>query len=168
MIKIILKTPKEHKDFEKFLLFQIDKVAKELASYTSATVREVINSKIRRPGSTGKLAHTTNWDVEKLPDGYGVGNIDKLNQTAPYWFWLNYGVAQTGRKYPPSYAENNRIVGHFEPGTKRPTASAYQQGRFTRGKPHYRLYPKRPMPAYNYITETWHKLINYAESIKGT
>lgn len=80
--------------------------------------------------------------VEKITDGYGVGNVATLNQKAPWWVWLNFGMAGTGRTIPPGTDENPRIVGHFVPETK---------GIFTKGHPKFPLYPKKPIKAHNYI-----------------
>jgi len=74
--------------------------------------------------------------------GYGVGNIEKLNKNAPWWAWINYGRAFSGRTIPPGTDENPRIVGHFEPDTK---------GIFTKGSPRFPMNPKKAISAHNYI-----------------
>jgi hypothetical protein len=80
--------------------------------------------------------------VEKINGGYGVGNIETLNQKAPWWIWINFGRALSGRTIPPGTDENPRITGHFEPGTK---------GVFTRGQPKFPINPRKPITAHNYI-----------------
>jgi len=74
--------------------------------------------------------------------GYGVGNIQVLNKEAPWWVWLNFGKAGTGRTIPPGTKENPRITGHFVPGTK---------GIFTKGQPKFPIDPKKAIKAHNYI-----------------
>jgi hypothetical protein len=80
--------------------------------------------------------------VEKIDKGHGVGNIAVLNVKAPWWAWINYGKAQSGRTIPPGTKENPRITGHFVPGTK---------GIFTKGQPKFPMNPKKAIKAHNYI-----------------
>lgn len=74
--------------------------------------------------------------------GYGVGNINTLNQKAPWWAWINFGKAQSGRTIPPGTNDNPRITGHFEPSNK---------GIFTKGQPKFPIFPKKAISAHNYI-----------------
>ena len=84
--------------------------------------------------------------VEKISEnnsvGYGVGNVAVLNKEAPWWVWLNFGKAGTGRTIPPGTKENPRITGHFVPTTK---------GIFTKGQPKFPMNPKKAIKAHNYI-----------------
>jgi hypothetical protein len=84
--------------------------------------------------------------VEKITEGesvgYGVGNIEVLNQKAKWWVWLNFGQAGTGRTIPPGTKDNPNIMGHFVPLTK---------GIFTKGQPKFPMNPKKPIKAHNYI-----------------
>lgn len=74
--------------------------------------------------------------------GYGVGNVEVLNQKAKYWVWLNFGRAGTGRTIPPGTKDNPRITGHFVPSIK---------GIFTKGQPKFPMNPKKPIKAHNFI-----------------
>ena len=74
--------------------------------------------------------------------GYGVGNIEILNQKAPWWAWINYGRAFSGRTIPPGTKDNPRITGHFVPGTK---------GIFTKGQPKFPIDPKIAIKPHNFI-----------------
>lgn len=84
--------------------------------------------------------------VEKISEnnstGYGVGNINTLNQKAPWWQWINYGRAASGRTIPPGTNDNAAIKGYFEPETK---------GIFTKGQPKFPMNPKKAITAHNYI-----------------
>ena len=80
--------------------------------------------------------------VEKIDNGYGVGNISVLNIKAKWWRWLNYGIAGTGRRIPPGTKDNPKITGHFVPGTK---------GIFTKGQPKFPIDPKKAIKAHNFI-----------------
>jgi hypothetical protein len=84
--------------------------------------------------------------VEKISEnnlvGYGVGNINTLNINAPWWAWINFGRAGTGRTIPPGTKDNPRITGHFVPGTK---------GIFTKGQPKFPMNPKKAIKAHNFI-----------------
>jgi hypothetical protein len=85
-------------------------------------------------------------EIEKLDSdegkGYGVGNIQSLNLKAPWWQWINFGRAASGRTIPPGTEENPAIVGHFVPGTK---------GIFTKGQPKFSMNPKVAIKPHNYI-----------------
>lgn len=83
--------------------------------------------------------------VEKITDGYGVGNIETLNQKAPWWAWINFGRAFSGRTVPPGTSENPKIMGHFEPNTK---------GIFTKSQPKFPMNPKKAIQAHNYIEKS--------------
>jgi hypothetical protein len=84
--------------------------------------------------------------VEKISTensaGYGVGNIETLNQKAPWWAWINFGRAFSGRTVPPSTKDFPGLVGHFEPGTK---------GIFTKGQPKFPIFTQKAIKAHNYI-----------------
>ena len=75
-------------------------------------------------------------------NGYGVGNINTLNQKAPWWAWINFGRAGTGRTVPPSTKDFPGLVGHFVPK---------QYGIFTKGQPKFPLFTKKAIKAHNYI-----------------
>jgi hypothetical protein len=74
--------------------------------------------------------------------GYGVGNIEVLNQKAKWWAWINFGRAGTGRTIPPSTKDYPQLVGHFIPG---------QKGIFTKGQPKFPIFTERAIKAHNYI-----------------
>jgi hypothetical protein len=99
--------------------------------------------------------------IEKISEndmpGYGVGNIETLNQKAPWWAWINFGRAlTTGRMIPPGTNENPRIRGHFEPGVK---------GIFTKGQPKFNMNPKKAITAHNYIEKALGVMISKARSL---
>ena len=93
--------------------------------------------------------------VEKIHEhnmpGYGVGNINVLNEKAPWWAWINFGRAFSGRTIPPGTNENPKIKGHFVPGTK---------GIFTKGQPKFPMNPKVAIKPHNYIERSLGVMIN--------
>lgn len=118
---------------------QIEAMARE----TELVIQTKIQERIKRDGSTGHLA--SSFQAFKTPGGWGVGDIDYLNANAKQWYWLNFGIAQSGRTIPPGTNENPRIRGHFSPDTK---------GRFTKGSPSFPMNPTKPIEAINYIQAT--------------
>lgn len=88
-------------------------------------------------------------EVEKLNvaelKGYGVGNVEVLNAKTPWWAWINFGRAFSGRTVPPGTDEHPQIQGHFEPGTK---------GIFTRTQPKFPIFPKKAITAHNFIEKS--------------
>jgi hypothetical protein len=93
--------------------------------------------------------------VEPIENGHGVGNIQTLNKQAPYWHWINYGVAQSGRRIPPGTKDNPRIKGHFK-GDK---------SRFNKEQPKFAINPKKPITAKNYIEKSLSKVLIFIDSI---
>lgn len=118
---------------------QIEAVAKESAK----RIQFHILASIQRSGSTGNLAES--FFAEPFFGGWGVGRIDYLNKQAPYWRWINFGRAGTGRTIPPGTNENPNIVGHFD---------AASGGRFRRGSPYFPINPTKPIAPHNFIAKT--------------
>jgi len=88
--------------------------------------------------------------VEKLASdtpGYGVGNIETLNQKAPWWAWINFGRAFSGRTTPPT------TTGYFEPGQMNPDQSSFREGILihTTAQNVYLINPKKAIEPHNYI-----------------
>lgn len=97
--------------------------------------------------------------VEKIigeTPGYGVGNIDTLNKKAPWWAWINFGRAFSGRTIPPGTKDNPRIKGHFEPTAK---------GIFTKGQPKFSINPKKPIKPHNYIEKALGVMISKTKEL---
>lgn len=98
--------------------------------------------------------------VEKISEnnlpGYGVGNIDTLNTKAPWWAWINFGRAFSGRTIPPGTDENSRIKGHFEPDGN---------GIFVKGQPRYPMNPKKAISAHNYIEKALGVMLSKVRSL---
>ena len=94
--------------------------------------------------------------VEKIDKGHGVGNIAVLNVKAPWWAWINYGKAQSGRTIPPGTKENPAIVGHFVPK---------QKGIFTKGQPKFPMNPKKTIKAHNFIEKALGVMISKVKEL---
>jgi hypothetical protein len=105
--------------------------------------------------------------VEKIYEGqsvgYGVGNIETLNQKAPWWAWINFGRAGTGRTAPPT------DMGSFT-GTPIPVQAAFRQGLWQHG---FRLFvdkiyymaPNRDIQAHNYIEKALGIMVQKAREL---
>lgn len=144
------------KEFERtqiqFLQTLSEKQLQEIAEKTEQVMRFHIQTSIQRPGSTSNLANS--FKAERINIGsWGVGNIPALNQDAPYWRWINYGRAASGRTIPPGSSENPHIRGGFTPGNSPPSPSAFQEGRFQLNGTYF-MNPKKPIQAHNFIART--------------
>ncbi len=122
---------------------QIEAIARETEIVIQ---REITARSDKREGSTGKLAN--GFFALPITNGWGVGDIDFLNQNVKYWYWQNFGVAQTGRTTPP----NSR--GAFNTGNPAPIQgggnSRWNQS--SNGK--FLIKPNKPIEAKNYIQAT--------------
>lgn len=113
-----------------------------IALETANRMKFHITSSIERQGSTGNLANA--FFAERVSNlSWGIGRISYLNQAVPYWRWINFGVAGTGRRIPPGTEENPNIRGRFEPN---------QNGRFVKG--YFPMNPKKAIRPHNYIQRT--------------
>ena len=132
-----------HKQLEEIEL--IKKEVDELGEKTRDKMKEIIQQSKKRnqAGEPTKLEDAIT--VEHFENGWGVGNIDKLNKEAPHWHWINFGKAQSGRTIPPGTDEFPRLKGYFDPET---------MGRFKKGSPWYPIFPKKPIAPMNYIERT--------------
>lgn len=89
--------------------------------------------------------------------GFGIGEIEKLNREAPYWRFVNYGIALSGTTIP---GRGKRVPpGFFNPGIAIPSIGDFRSGRWKKGwnseyGRNYSFKSKNPMPAMNYIEAT--------------
>lgn len=143
-----------------FILPIATKHLQKAGQLTVNTMKSQISASIRRPGSTGNLENAIFAETISALS-IGIGNIDYLNATVPYWYWINYGIAQTGRRVPPGTDENSRIRGSFSPGEAKPNDNSFRAGRFVKGG--FPMNPKKPIDAHNYIERTVVHLSEIAE-----
>ena len=157
------------KEIRDYTISMADRQFFVLSEETVKEIKNKIAESIQRPGSTGNLA--SSFFAEKIPEGYGIGNIDYLNQQAPYWYWIEHGIAQTGRRVPPGHDENKSIAGTFAPGIPKPAPEGFRSGRFQIGQRQsagggvYPLNPKKPIEAHNYIEKTVARIPELANQV---
>ncbi len=129
-----------------------------IARKTEEVIKAKITERIERDGSTGNLANS--FTTVKITGGWGVGDIDFLNKQAPYWYWQNFGIAQSGRKIPPG------SKGAFKSGNPRPTAGAGGSRWGSNGQ--FFINPKKPIEAKNYIQATLNEVNQIVASVIRT
>lgn len=127
-----------------------EKEVEEIAKEVEKRIQFNILASIQRPGSTGNLAKS--FFASKIPNGWGIGDIAYLNQHAPYWQWINYGRAKSGRTVPPA------TKGYFNPGVPYPDGSAFRQGKWQTTTQAFLMVPTRPIQAHNFIARTLQSL----------
>ena len=142
-----------------FIIPLADRQLFYLSQETVNEIRNRISESIKREGSTGKLA--SSFIAEKIASGYGIGNINYLNQHAPYWYWQNYGVAQSGRRVPPP------TVGRFEGNPEYPSAESSTQ-KWLSKQGRYYMTPIKPIQAKNYIEKTIAKIPGLVNQVLNT
>ncbi len=134
-----------------------DRQIEAIARQTEVVIKQKIAERIEREGSTGNLANS--FTTVKITDGWGVGDIDFLNQQAPYWFWQNFGKAQSGRTIPP------RSRGRFRTGNPQPVQGGGKSrwNQSTGGQ--FLIDPKKPIEAKNYISATLNEVNQIVSSV---
>lgn len=126
-----------------------------IAEETVKVIRQKITERIERQGSTGNLANS--MTAIPITGGWGVGDISFLNSQAPYWYWQNYGVAQSGRRIPP------RSGGEFQQGNPRPVSSG---GNARWGQPGgFMINPQKPISPKNYIQATINEINKIVQDV---
>jgi hypothetical protein len=128
---------------------------KNLGEKTAEKMKAVIKENKVRPqaGEPTTLEDTITVEHFETANGFGwgVGNIDKLNQEAIYWKAVNYGSSHmVGKWLPP---------GAFRPGTAKPSSSEVKSphggtGRWFKGEGNWSKPVTRSIPAMNYIEKT--------------
>lgn len=96
----------------------------DLAYRARDNMRDSIKRQKSREGSRGALENAIDVEVIVSPDriDVGVGNIQRLNQEAPYWAIQNYGglVAEGARVVPGIFGPGDRPDPQFK-GPRRGT-----------------------------------------------
>lgn len=91
-------------------------------------IRRYINNNRKRTGGTGNLARSIDFQDLSSPGriSWGIGNIDKLQTSAPYWYVVNYGKKTKGGKFRPGGGKY--IPGRYSDGY--PDSSKRGQGKY--------------------------------------
>lgn len=135
---------------------QIEAIARETQRVIQRFISERSN---KREGSTGNLANS--FFALPITDGWGVGDISFLNQNAKYWYWQNFGIAQSGREVPPSSR------GAFNSGDPRPSSAGGNSRWNQSAGGGYFIKPTQPIEAKNYIQATINEINTIVASVTG-
>lgn len=133
---------------------QIEAIARE----TERVIQSHITDSIKRDGSTGNLANS--FTTLKIIGGWGVGDIDFLNKQAPQWYWVNYGIAQSGRRIPP------KSRGSFAGKAPSPGGGKSRWNQSSNGQ--FLINPKKAIEAKNYIQKTLSEVDKIISSVVRT
>lgn len=131
-----------------FIKILSDKHLSAISQEAARTMREKIKDGIQRADSTGTLE--SNIQAEKVSEGrYGVGNIPRLNQVAPYWNHVDKGSVVVGA------AHSHRVpTGFFMPGNPAPIAGGSGDRWNVGGRGGYSFVPRNPIRPMNYVAQT--------------
>lgn len=151
------------KDFNA-LEIKIKKKLDELGNRTAQQMIQIIQDNKVRPQNGEPMSLEKNINCEHFSDGWGVGNIDELNEKVGYWAAVNWGSSHMVGKRVPS--------GYFSPGKPNPSPDAFRQGRWNvnelpssgmrggntgfegEGNAHWSFIVNKPIPPMNYIEKT--------------
>ena len=147
----------------KWIWFELHNDLNNLGDDVHKYMKNYIETHKKRPGGNSNLEKSINLDrwSKGYTVGFGIGNINELNQIAKYWHWINYGIAQTGRKIPPAN------VGYFGNNFRAPEAGGYGEAWHHTGKGSgfYFMNPKKAIDPMNYIENTNFYLRNQLSKI---
>ena len=157
---------------------ELQKELKEAGSETALKMILYIQGNKVRPQNGEPSTLEKNINVEFFEGGWGVGDIEELNENAPYWAAINWGSDHMVGKRVPS--------GFFSPGLPNPTPDAFRQGRWNvneidsanipggdtgfpgTGGAHWSFIVSKPIPPMNYIEQTGIWLDTRLDEIKIT
>lgn len=145
---------------------EVQKQLNDIAEETAKKMIDVITDNKVRPQSDEPTELESHINAEVFEGGFGVGDIQELNDEVGYWAAINWGSSHmVGRRVPN---------GFFQPGQANPTPDAFRQGRWKKsediggmaggntgfpgtGKAHWSFVVNQPIPPMNYIekTATW-------------
>ena len=113
-----------------------EKDVENIAKRCESVIRYTIENKTE--GGTGKLANSDGWTAKPIAGGWGVGDIDFLNNDVKYWRHLNYGSLAIGANWD-----------HYLP------KGFWLNGRWVENSAGYSgIKPKTPIEPLNYIEST--------------
>lgn len=130
MIRAEILTPHNDpiREIEQEVMGDISRIKAQvdaLASETAKQMKQVIVDNKKRPQSDEPTELEAAIYEEYFDDGWGVGDVDYMNQTVGYWAAVNWGSSHmVGRRVPNGY---------FAPGQPNPTPDAFRQGRWKVG-----------------------------------
>lgn len=119
----------------------------DLGEQTASKMKDVVNQNKVRPQAGEHKDLEENIAVEHFKDGgWGVGDIERLNEKAEYWRAVNFGSSHMVGKLVPK--------GQFAPGDAEPNPQNSREGRWKKGSGKFMFRVKNPIPAMNYIEKT--------------
>src|SRR3990167_4017726 len=135
----------------------LKKAIQVLGVSTRDHMRDIISTQKHRPlGSKNRLENAINYYISEDGWGVGIGDLQELSFSAPYWYLINYGgmsaLASRGGSIYGSFDGINPPLGQF-------VGTGVGRGYFFTGIPAmdgriYKMTPKNPVWAMNYIEQT--------------
>lgn len=141
----------------KFLNKLSERHIEAIAKETEIVFKQKVQSSIKRANSTGNLVN--NIVAERLACGWGIGNIDNLNERVPYWRHVNFGSQAIGASHSHRVSQ-----GQFNPGVGAPS-TAITGGRWEVGTGPYSFIPTQPIAPLNYIEKTVAQIPNITRKV---
>jgi hypothetical protein len=145
----------------------------DLGPKTADKMKQIIRDHKVRPQADEETVLENAIECEFFDGGWGVGNIDTLNDKAPGWAAINFGSSHmVGRRVP---------MGQFAPGEPAPDQGSFREGRWKvgegdggqagggfkgAGKSRYSFVVKNPIPPMNYIDMTGFWLYGELNTLK--
>lgn len=77
----------------------------------------------------------------------GIGEIKELNEKAPYWYWINYGIAKSGTTVP---GKGKKVPAGQFTNEPKPSKNVPQTGRWIEGGD-YTFKAKKPIEPKHFI-----------------
>jgi hypothetical protein len=142
-VKMIIRVSVRDKVGKEFTVKEIKRVEqiseddlRRIARACEDTIRRTITQKTAK--GTGTLANHKAWTATKIPNGWGIGDIDTLDADVPYWNHIDKGSLGINANWQ-----------HYLP------RGYWLNGRWVEDDAGFvGIMPNNPIPAINYISTT--------------
>lgn len=133
--------------------FEFQNKAFQLKGVIAKYGRDYINNNRKRSGGTGNLSKNIKANKGSATSGageisWGVGDINKLMQRAPYYYVCNFGKTVSGQPYVPN--NGAPVPGSF--GGNPPRGNSSNSEHFDYKNGNYMMKPRKPIRPMNYIS----------------
>lgn len=140
---------------------EIKQEINDLGPATALMMLSIIAASKVRPQNGEPLDLENHIKCEFFEGGWGVGDVEDLKESAPYWAAINWGSSHmVGKRVPQGSFSASDTTGNVkggkskDVGSTKPDQAFFRTGRWVTDKGNFSFIVKRPIPPMNYIEKT--------------